>query len=116
MPEPADVGPRLPGRHAATADCADRDLPVPAGSAPTALSAPGWPCSACGATNAVELNACAGCGLGFLAGLQSAAEPLLTLPGVGDVGALSRAQRLGLAGGVVLVVVLLTLLVGMLFG
>jgi hypothetical protein len=76
----------------------------------------GWPCSGCGATNPVELDACAACGTGFLAGLRKEEPPLLLLPGVGDLTKLSRAQRLGLAASVVLAVVLLTALLGLLAG
>ena len=87
--------------------------------APTAQRAPqpgGWPCSGCGASNPVELSSCAACGLGFLSGLKKTEPPLLVLPVVGDLAKLSRGQRLGAAGAVVLLVVLLTALVGLLFG
>jgi len=72
-----------------------------------ASPAPGWPCTVCGADNALDAPACAGCGSGFLAALRHTTEPSLTLPGVGDVSRLSRAARLGLA-------VLLGLLVALL--
>ena len=74
-----------------------------------------WPCATCGAANDLTHSACAGCGAGFLAGLREAEGPLLELPVVGDLGALSRAQRLGLAAGVVLAVIALVALVGVLF-
>lgn len=77
-------------------------------------STPTWPCTACGATNAVERDTCAGCGLPFLAGLRDAEGPLLELPVVGDLTKMSRAQRFGLAGGVVLAFVVVTLLLGLL--
>ncbi len=73
-----------------------------------------WPCATCGAANGLDRSACDGCGAGFLAGLRSADEPLLVLPVVGDLGALSRGQRLALAAGVVLAVVLVTALLGFL--
>ena len=76
----------------------------------------GWPCSGCGTVNGVELDACVACGTGFLAGLKHDQPPLLALPGIGDVTRLSRAQRLGLAGGVVLGVLLLVALLGLLTG
>lgn len=79
-------------------------------------TAHGWPCTACGHTNAVELAACAACGTGFLAGLRGAEAPLLAVPGLGDLARYSRAQRLALAGGVVLLVCLLVLAVGLLLG
>jgi hypothetical protein len=75
----------------------------------------GWPCSGCGASNAVELDRCAACGLGFLSGLSKSEPPLLVLPVVGDLAVLSRAQRLGVAGVVVLLVVLLTALASLPF-
>ena len=74
-----------------------------------------WPCATCGAANDLTHSACAGCGAGFLAGLREAEGPLLELPVVGDLGALSRAQRLGLAAGVVLAVIALVALLGVLF-
>lgn len=85
---------------------------------PAALGAaegePTWPCATCGSANPLDRDACAACGAGFLSGLRASEEPLLVLPVVGDLGALSRAQRLGLAAGVVLAVVLLTALLGLL--
>ena len=83
----------------------------------TGQSAPvaSWPCATCGAANDLTHSACAGCGAGFLAGLREAEGPLLELPVVGDLGALSRAQRLGLAAGVVLAVIALVALLGVLF-
>ena len=106
VPEPAAV-------HAA----------VGAGSpaAPSAVELPavrsggarGWPCSSCGDTNPVELMACAACGTAFLAGLRKDSAPVLELPVVGDIALLSRAQRLGLAGAVVLLVLLLITVLGL---
>ena len=92
---------------------------APVTADPTPARAPrpgGWPCSGCGASNPVELDACAACGLGFLSGLKKTEPPLLVLPVVGDLTKLSRAQRLGAAGAVVLAIVLLTVLVSLLFG
>ena len=74
-----------------------------------------WPCATCGAANDLTHSACAGCGAGFLAGLREAEGPLLERPVIGDLGALSRAQRLGLAAGVVLAVIALVALLGVLF-
>ena len=85
---------------------------------PTADSDPEpcWPCLSCGAVTPLTLPACAGCGAGFLAGLREAEGPLLELPVVGDLEALSRAQRLGLAAGVVCAVLVLVLALGLLIG
>ncbi len=75
---------------------------------------PRWPCTACGAANPLSVAACAACGAGFLSSLRETEPPLLVVPGVGDLAALSRAQRLGLAAGVVLTVLLLVLVLGLL--
>jgi hypothetical protein len=64
----------------------------------------------------VELMACAACGTGFLAGLRKESAPVLALPVVGDINLLSRGQRLALAGGVVLLFMLMILVLGMLAG
>ena len=74
-----------------------------------------WPCATCDAANDLTDSVCAACGAGFLAGLKAAEGPLLELPVVGDLGAMSRGQRLGLAGGVVLAVIALVALLGVLF-
>ena len=76
----------------------------------------GWPCSACGHENPVELDACAACGTGFLAAVRSSAEPLLVLPGIGDVGKLSRGQRIGAGAVFALLVALVVLLIGIVLG
>ena len=75
-----------------------------------------WPCTTCGADNPLTSDACLACGAGFLAVLREAQEPLLVLPVVGDLGALSRGQRLGLAAAVVLVVLVLVAALGLLAG
>ncbi|GAC1440564.1 MAG: hypothetical protein NVS3B26_10070 [Mycobacteriales bacterium] len=64
----------------------------------------------------MERNDCAGCGLPFLSGLRDAEAPLLELPVVGDITRLGRGQRFALAGAVVLVFIVVTLLLGLLFG
>lgn len=73
-----------------------------------------WPCTNCGAANALSSDTCAACGQGFLAPLREVGTPMLVLPLVGDVVALRPAQRLGLAGAVIALVALLTLLLGVL--
>lgn len=84
------------------------------GPAPSVGPDPTWPCATCGAANGLTADACAACGVGFLAGLRETEAPLLALPVVGDLGAMSRAQRLGLAAGLVLAIVVLTALLGLL--
>ena len=95
-------------------------VPAPAAGQPAEGTAPaaakGWPCATCGHVNGLEHDACAACGTGMFAALRAAEEPLLLVPGLGDLTRYSRAQRLALAGGVVLVVCLLVLLVGVLLG
>lgn len=71
----------------------------------------GWPCGACGDLNDLARDRCAVCGAPFLAAGEG--RPALVLPGVGDVLALGRAQRLLLAAAVavgasVLLVLVLT--------
>ena len=120
---PADVRPEspappapatpLPAAHARPAPDLD-PLTAPL-EALLGLPAPTWPCATCGAANALTDSVCAACGAGFLAGLRGAEGPLLELPVVGDLGAMSRAQRLGLAAGVVLAVIALVAMLGVLF-
>lgn len=56
-----------------------------------------WPCVQCGAANPMTLMACTDCGIDFLAAERSGNTPMLVLPIVGDIGQLSRGQRIGLA-------------------
>ena len=66
--------------------------------------------------NALAADACVACGAGFLAALRLADGPVLELPVVGDLGRLSRGQRLGAAAGLVSVLLLLVALLGVLTG
>lgn len=91
-----------------TAPGVDVGLPPKAGD-------PTWPCTTCGASNAITNDACVACGAGFLAGLRESEGPLLELPGVGDLTRMSRGQRMLVAFGVVLAVVALVALLGLLF-
>lgn len=77
---------------------------------------PTWPCVVCGVDNDLEAPACTGCGAGFLAALRRADQPVLLLPGVGDVTRMSRAARLGLAVGLGLLVALLLVGLALLAG
>lgn len=119
-PEPTLASPGLPGLPGRPGlHVVPGEPREPAGiAAGTAVrpAARGWPCAGCGTVNAVEHDACVACGMGFLAGMRQHDPPLLVLPGVGDIAKLSRGQRLGLAGGVVLVVVMLVVLLGLLTG
>jgi hypothetical protein len=51
-----------------------------------------WPCLRCGEQVPISLDACTACCAGFLAGSTTA--PSVRLPVVGDIGRLSRSQRL----------------------
>ncbi len=56
-----------------------------------------WPCVQCDAANPMTVMACTDCGSAFLGAERSVNIPLLVLPVVGDIGKLSRGQRIGLA-------------------
>jgi ribosomal protein L40E len=81
-------------------------VPVPMAAAPVAAAAAEvtWPCTRCGAHNALTANACRDCGSPFLGGAAEA--PALVLPGVGDLAKLSRGNRAAVAVGLVLAVLL----------
>ena len=72
--------------------------------APVLGDGPSWPCSRCAAANGYERDTCGTCGASFLAAVKDDEAPLLVLPGVGDLSRLGRPQRLLLALGVVLAV------------
>ncbi len=94
------------------------ELEAPEGPVPATGPEPakGWPCGTCRATNPIDSDTCTSCGAGFLAALKAGEEPLLVLPGVGDLTQMGRGHRMLLAGAVVLAFVLLTLVVGLLLG
>lgn len=89
-----------------------------AGIAPAAGTSdkpePTWPCVACGSQVPVELNACPGCGIGFLAQV-SQATPVLRVPGVGDVSKLNPGIRLALGGGIGLLIAMVIAVILALF-
>ena len=72
-----------------------------------------WPCTACGAANALLDDACRTCGLRFLAAAADT-EPLLVLPLVGDLTAMSKGRRTWLAVAVVAGFVVLCAVLGLL--
>lgn len=97
-PDPAvPAVPELPG-----VVTVDAELDPSAGAA-------SWPCLRCGTAVDLSLDGCPECGAGFLAGALPAAT--LSLPLVGNVAAMSPAQRFGLAAGLTvgLVVIFLAL-------
>ncbi len=80
--------------------------PLEASAAPEAPAAPAkalptWPCLTCQAPNALSEMVCAACGSPFLAAVSEAGRASLVLPVVGDLGAMSRGKRLGIAVGAV---------------
>ena len=88
--------------------------PLPA-TEPTEPAAAGtvWPCTACQAPNPLAEPVCSVCGQPFLAAIRTGGKPLLVLPLVGDVGALGRGQRIGLALGLVVALLIPLALVTM---
>jgi hypothetical protein len=78
--------------------------PQPAQPSPAAASRalPTWTCQVCQSSNVITELRCGTCGGSFLG--SDGDQPLLVLPGVGDVTKLSRGQRLGLAGAVLALV------------
>jgi hypothetical protein len=81
---------------------------------PRPAAAASWPCTSCSAANPLDADRCGACDTPFLADLSRAEPALLVLPVVGDVGRLSRAQRvlfgLGASVGAVAVTGVLGLL------
>jgi hypothetical protein len=65
-----------------------------------AVSTATWPCSVCDEVNELQQSLCAACGQPFLASIKAAGKPVLVLPLVGDLGAMGRGQRAGVALGV----------------
>jgi hypothetical protein len=104
---PADVvGPAVVATTPTAGETAPAALP---GVVDSIVADATWPCSRCGAQVALLLDACEECGAGFLTG--AVAPPTMSLPLVGDVAALSKVQRFGLAAGLAvgLVVVFIAL-------
>jgi hypothetical protein len=118
VPEPA-----LPPEAAVDEAPAYRPLPVSGPDPLTApldvvtspVSGPSWPCPACGTVNPMADDVCSTCGRHFLAGARDD-SPLLELPVIGDITKLSRGHRVGIAIGAVLAIVILTVLLGLIFG
>lgn len=111
--DPAAAAARAPAPAADPASAAARAAvavgtdDVRAGTQPVAPvlgDGPSWPCSRCAAANGYERDTCRACGASFLAAVKDDEAPLLVLPGVGDLSRLGRPQRLLLALGVVLAV------------
>ena len=100
--EPAEVAPEITPEI--TADPASEpDKPMPT-----------WPCLTCQAQNPLSEMVCSACGSPFLAAVSEAGRTSLVLPVVGDLGAMSRGKRLGLAlaavGALLVPLALITLL------
>jgi hypothetical protein len=95
----------------AEAIAAPAPLPGVVDRAPDAAT---WPCSRCGAHVPLLLDACGECGAGFLAG--AIPPPTMSVPIVGDVSRLSKAQRFGLAAGLATGIVLVFLVLATIVG
>jgi hypothetical protein len=91
-------------------------LTAPLEAVASPAAGPSWPCSTCGTVNPMARDTCSVCGKHFLAGLKEDEAPLLELPVVGDITRLGRGQRFAIAFGVVVAVLILTLLLGLIFG
>ena len=65
-----------------------------------------WPCTECASPNPLSSSSCGVCGAGFLAKVAEAGRPSLVLPVIGDLGRLSRGQRMAAAFGAVAVLLL----------
>jgi hypothetical protein len=115
-PEPLDVDPPAAVAYTPAVVSGPDPLTGPLDAVTGEQTGPTWPCTACGTHNRIERETCSACGLPFLSGLREQDSPLLELPVVGDITQLPRGLRFAIAGGVVLAVLALTLLLGVLFG
>jgi hypothetical protein len=109
----ATVDPDAPGTAPDAVVAAAAQANTPATLAP--MAKPIWPCSGCGASVDVALDACPACGTGFLGALRTSSNRI-ELPVVGDLSRFSDRGRvvIGTAGGlmIALVMVVLTALLG----
>ena len=123
-PEPAGPPPTAPAQAADGVPAPDPltqplvDF-LPRAGAPEPAAVPAaagtlWPCTACQALNPLAEELCSVCGKSFLAAIRTGDRPLLVLPLVGDVAALGRGQRIGLALGLVVALLVPLALVTML--
>jgi hypothetical protein len=91
-------------------------LTAPLEAVTSPVLGPSWPCSGCGTVNPMARDVCSACGRHFLAGVREDEAPILELPVVGDITQLTRGHRFAIAGGVVLAFILLTVVLGLIFG
>jgi hypothetical protein len=73
-----------------------------------------WPCPSCGTSVPMSLDFCNSCGAGFLASVSDGAS--VRVPLVGDVSKITSGQRLALAAGVALSLMLVILLLATIGG
>ena len=85
----------LPAAPEAATEAPPAAAPVVQGVEPT------WPCTACAARNPIAATVCGACGTAFLAQVSAETKVRLVLPVVGDLGAMSRGKRVGVALGFV---------------
>ncbi len=102
-----------PSAPSPTTDDRGDSTTVGAAHVPTGESVASWPCTGCGTDNALRHDVCGTCGLPFLAAAR-AREPLLVLPLVGDLTALSPGRRTWLAVAVVAAFVAVCVVLGLL--
>jgi hypothetical protein len=88
--------------------------PLPGVVEPEPDAAAAWPCARCGAHVPLLLDACSECGAGFLAG--AIPPPTMSVPIVGDVSRLSKAQRFALAAGLAVGLIVVFLVLGTIVG
>lgn len=77
---------------------------APRAEVPAAQAQAAWPCLSCSAVNPLSEDRCSVCGQPFLAAVKASDKPLLVLPLLGDLGAMGRGKRLGVAAGLVAIV------------
>jgi hypothetical protein len=88
---------------------------APQAAAPQRAAAPTWPCAACGASVALELDACPACGAGFLADVKGMGLDI-QLPGVGDPRHLSSGAKWVIAGVGATAIMLVLLVIAVIGG
>ncbi len=106
--------------HAGLLDRPEPDEPGPVAEAKEGAADPAdpaeakWPCLACGEQVPLSFDSCPACGAGFLAGATTTAST--RLPMVGDIGRMSRTQRLMVGFGIAVAVMILLVVIATIFG
>jgi hypothetical protein len=92
----------------------DENPPVGEGAEVSDPAEARWPCLTCDEKVPLSLDVCPSCGAGFLAGSTTVAST--RLPVVGDIGKMSRTQRLLVGCGIGLVVMVLLIILATIGG